>query len=75
MDKIVFMSCYYESLYLLLVCMLTKLSRSENENNFYQYLTCYYNKYNKIDNETDSRVIQERDEFVSNAVNSSLRNK
>ena len=62
-------------MYLLLGYMLIKLSRLENQNNFYQYLTCYYNKYNKIDNETNSTIIQERENFVSNAVNSSLRNK
>ena len=62
-------------MYLLLGYMLIKLSRLENQNNFYQYLTCYYNKYNKIDNETNSKIIQERENFVSNAVNSSLRNK
>ena len=52
-----------------------KLSTSEEENNFYRYLTCYYNKYNQIENETDPNIIEERDHFVLNAVNLSMKNK
>ena len=52
-----------------------KLSTSEEENNFYRYLTCYYNKYNQIENETDLNIIEERDHFVLNAVNLSMKNK
>ena len=52
-----------------------KLSTSEEENNFYRYLTCYYNKYNRIENETDPNIIEESDHFVLNAVNLSMKNK
>ena len=59
----------------LLLFISIKLSTSEEENNFYRYLTCYYNKYNQIENETDPNIIEERDHFVLNAVNSSMKNK